>query len=207
MLDEALALVKRLLAAGANPNQATTQATGGPAGDVRINPAQAGSTPLHIAASSGSVALVELLAAKGGNPNQLRNDGHTPFSVSILAGDVNVVKAMVAAGADAKARWSPRDKIPDPVEAITLARENQTALHLAAIEGKPELLTYLASLGVPLDAKNSMDETPLDLADKQERYRDAIQRQGADGDQEKLKKIVRKTTGTDCLRTLASARP
>jgi geranylgeranyl pyrophosphate synthase len=49
-----------------------------------------------------------------------------------------------------------------------------------------------------------MDETPLDLADKQERYRLAIQVQNADGDVEKIKKIVRKTAGTDCLKKLAA---
>lgn len=205
-LDEALALTKRLLDAGADPNARTTFPTGGPAGDVRINPAPAGSSPLHIAASSGSVALVELLASRGGDPNQLRKDGHTPFSVSVLAGDLAVVKQLVAAGAHATARWSPQDKIPDPVEAITLARADQSALHLAALEGKPELLTYLHSLGVPLDAKNSAGETPLDLADHQERYREAIQRQGADGDADKLKTIVRKTAGSDCLRQLAAAK-
>jgi ankyrin repeat protein len=203
-LDDALALVERLLKASADPNQQTIYATGGPAGDVRINPAPAGSSPMHIAASSGSVALVKLLAAHGGNPNLLRKDGHTPFSVSVLAGDVAVVKQLAESGAEVNGRWSPQDKIPDPVEAITLARENQTALHLAAIEGKPELLTYLNSLGLPLDAKNSMDETPLDLADKQERYRFAIQIQGADGDVEKIKKIARKTGGTDCLKKLAA---
>ena len=69
-----------------------------------------------------------------------------------------------------------------------------------------EVLEFLRSKGAPLDAKNSMDETPLDLADKQERYREAIQRQGAEDDPEKLKKIVRKTTGTDTLRKLAASR-
>jgi Ankyrin repeats (many copies) len=104
-----------------------------------------------------------------------------------------------------KARWNPQDKIPDPVEAITLARQNQSILHLAAIEGKPEILEFLHAKGAALDAKNSMGETPLDLADKQERYREAIQRQGAEGDQEKLGKIVRKTAGTGTLTRLAAA--
>lgn len=205
-MEEALRLVTRLLSAGADPNRQTIHPTAGPAGDVRINPAPAGSSPMHIAASSSSVALVELLTGKGGDPNRLRRDGHTPLSVGILAGDTGVVQRLVAAGGDVRARWNPSDKIPDPVEAITLARANQTALHLAAIEGRPEMLTLLHGLGVPLDAKNAMGETAFDLADKQERYREAIQRQGADGDAEKLKKIVRRTNGTDCLRRLAGAR-
>lgn len=205
-LKDTLAFVERLLGAGADPTLQTIFPTGGPAGDVRINPAPAGSSPMHIAASSGSVELVKMLAARGGNVNQLRKDGHTPFTVSVLAGDLAVVKQMVASGATVKARWNPQDKIPDPVEAITLARGEQTILHLAAIQGKPEIIEYLHAQGAALDAKNSMGETPFDLADKQERYRDAIQRQNVDGDVEKLKKIVRGTAGTDCLRRLAAAR-
>ena len=203
-LPDALNIVRRLLDAGADPNAKTTYPTGGPAGDVRINPAPPGSTPLHIAASSNSVELVKLLTAKGANPNQLRKDGHSPLSASVLAGDVPVVAELLARGGEIKARWSPQDKIPDPVEAITLARANQTILHLAAIEGKPELIEFLATKGAPLNEKNSLDETPLELADKQERYREAIQRQGADGDQEKLSKITRKTQATMTLKKLGA---
>lgn len=203
-LKEALAMVGRLLDSGADPNRQTMYPTGGPAGDVRINPAPPGSSAMHIAASSGSVDLVRILAGRGGNPNLVRKDGHTPLSVAVLAGDVAVVKEVVAHGGDVKGRWNPQDKIPDPVEAITLARQNQSVLHLAAIEGKPELLEYLHAQGAALEAKNSMGETPLDLADKQERYREAIQRQGAEGDAERLKKIVRRTSGTDTLKRLAS---
>jgi len=203
-LTDSLALVRRLLDAGADPNKQTVYPTGGPAGDVRINPAPSGSSPMHMAASSGSVELARILTDHGGNPNLIRKDGHTPFSVAVLAGDLPIVKELAERGADFRATVNPQDKIPDPVEAITLARQKQTMMHLAAIEGKPELLEYLFSLGVPLTAKNSMDETPLDLADKQERYREAIQRQGADGDPEKLKNIVRKTAGSDTLRKLAS---
>jgi ankyrin repeat protein len=203
-LKDALTIVRRLLDGGANPNQQTVFPTGGPAGDVRINPAPPGSSPMHIAASSGSVELVQILADRGGNPNLVRKDGHTPFSVAVLAGDLAVVKELVARGADVKGRWNPQDKIPDPVEAITLARQDQTILHLAAIQGRPELLEFLYSQGAALDAKNSMGETPLDLADKQERYREAIQRQGAEDDPAKLKAITRKTDGTAMLKKLAA---
>lgn len=202
-LKEALAIVQRLLDLGADPNRQTVYPTGGPAGDVRINPAPPGSSAMHIAASSGSVELVQLLATRGGNPNLVRRDGHTPFSVAVLSGNVDVTKELVARGANVTARWSPQDKIPDPVEAITLARQNQSILHLAAIEGKPEMLEFLYSKGAALDAKNAQGETPLDLADRQERYREAIQRQGAEGDPEQLKKIVRKTAGTDTLKKLS----
>jgi len=202
-LPETLALVRRLLDAGADPNRQTVYPTGGPAGDVRINPAPPGSSAMHIAASSGSVELVQILAERGGNPNLVRKDGHTPFSVAVLSGNLEITKELLARGADLNARWSPQDKIPDPVEAITLARQDQSILHLAAIEGRPALLEFLVSKGAALDVRNSMSETPLELADKQERYREAIQRQGAEDDPEKLRKIVRGTAGTDTLKRLA----
>jgi len=203
-LKDALALVGRLLDAGADPNQQTVYPTGGPAGDVRLNPASPGSSAMHIAAGSGSVELVRIFADHGGNPNLMRKDGHTPLSVAVIAGDLPVVKELVARGADVNGRWNPQDKIPDPVEAIARARRNQSILHLAAIGGKPEMLEYLYSKGAALDARNSMDETPLDLADKQERYREAIQRENAESDPEKLKKVVRNTAGTDMLKKLAA---
>ena len=66
---------------------------------MRINPAPPGSSAFHIAGRSQLSALVRMLADKGGNPNLLRKDGHTPFSVAVLAGRRDVVKEMVARGA------------------------------------------------------------------------------------------------------------
>lgn len=204
-LEESLEMVGRLLAAGADPNRQTVYPTAGPAGDVRINPAPPGSSPMHIAASSNSVALVKMLADRGGNPNLFRKDGHTPLTVAILAGNLPVIKEMVARGGDLAARYSPADKIPDPVESITLPRRDQTVMHFAALEGSVAVLEYLHSAGVPLDLKNSMGETPLDVADKRERYQEAAQQQNAEGDQARLKAIVRQTTTSDAIRKLLRA--
>jgi ankyrin repeat protein len=205
-LEDALDVVRRLLAAGADPNLATVYPTAGPPGDVRINPAPPGSTPLHIAASSSSVALVRLLLDRGGDPNRLRKDGHSPFSVAVLAGDLAVVREMVARDAQFRTLFHPADKIPDPVEAITLPRRDQTALHLAALEGSPALIEYLVSLGLPLGAKNSMGETPWDVADRRERYQEAAARQNAEGDAERLAAIKRQTTTTDAIGRLVGPR-
>ena len=204
-LEKALTIARRLLEAGADPNQQSRYPTAGPAGDVRINPAPPGSSAFHIAASSRNLELLKMMVQRGGNPNLVRNDGHTPFSVAVMAGDLPAVQELVARGADLKRLYNPTEKIPDPVEPITLPRQNQTILHIAVLGGSTAVIEYLHSKGVPLDAKNSAGETPLDLADHQERYREAIERQGAEGDPEKLKKVVRQTVVSDAIRKLTTA--
>jgi ankyrin repeat protein len=192
-LKEALTLVSRLLDAGADPDRQTLYPTEGPVGDVRINPAPPGSSSFHIAANSDCLELVKLLADKGANPNLLRKDGHTPFSVSVLSMDLPIVKEMVARGADLSRHYNPTDHFADPVKPISLPRSNQTIMHIAAGAGAPEIIEYLHSLGVGFDAKNSMGETPLDLADHQERYREARAREGAE---DKPDRIVKRDTST-----------
>ena len=204
--DEALQVVRRLLEAGANPNQQTLYPTPGPAGDVRINPTAPGSSALHIAADSNSVELVKMLADWGADPNLVRKDGHTPFSVAVVAGDFPVVEEMAARGADLSARFDPDDKIPDPIEAITLSRQGQTIMHIAAACLAPDIIESLYSRGAPIDWKNDQGETPLDLADHQERFREALERQRADGDPDRLRAVVRPTETTDAIKKLFAQR-
>jgi len=202
-LDEALAMVKRLLDAGADPNRQTLYPTSGPVGDVRINPAPPGSSAFHITADSDCLQLVKLLADKGANPNLLRKDGHTPFSVAVLSTDVTVVKEMVARGADLTARYNPTDHFADPVKPISLPRRDQTIMHIAAGAGAPEVIDYLYAAGVRLDAKNSAGETPLDLADHQERYREARSREAAEDKPDRT--VKRETATTDAIKKLLNA--
>jgi ankyrin repeat protein len=204
-LQEALAMVKRLLDAGADPNRKTIYPTSGPVGDVRINPAPPGSSAFHIAANSDCLELVKLLADKGANPNLLRKDGHTPFSVAVLSTDVAIVKEMVARGADLTEIYNPTDHFADPVKPISLPRRNQTIMHIAAGAAAAEVIEYLYSLGVGLDAKNSMGETPLDLADHQERYREARAREAAEDKPDRV--VKRDTTTTDTIKRLLAGSP
>jgi ankyrin repeat protein len=199
-LDQALAMVRRLLDNGANVNQQTLYPTPGPVGDVRLNPAPPGSSAFHIAADSDCLELVRIIADHGGNPNLVRKEGHTPFSVAVLSRDVPIVKEMVARGADLNARYNPADHFADPVKPISLIRGNQSIMHIAAGAGAPEMIEYLYSAGARLDGKNSMEETPLDLADHQERFREARAREGAEDHPERV--IIRDTTTTGMIKKL-----
>jgi hypothetical protein len=111
---------------------------------------------------------------------------------------------MVARGADLTLRYSPTDHFADPVKPISLPRANQTILHIAAGATAPEVIEYLYSLGVGLDAKNSTGETPLDLADQQERYREARDREAAEDKPDR--KVQRDTTTTDLVRRLLASK-
>ncbi|MBS1826838.1 MAG: ankyrin repeat domain-containing protein [Acidobacteria bacterium] len=207
-VEAGLAIVARLLEKGADPNQQTQYPTAGPAGDVRINPAPPGSSAMHVAGASTNLQLVKMLVRRGGNVNQLRKDGHTPFSVAVMAGNVDVVKEMIARGADLQARYNPAEKIPDPVEPITIVRRGQSILHIAALGGSVPMVEFLVAQGARLDVKNELGETPYDLADQQERYRQAIQIQNADGDAEKIRAVVRPTEMTAAISKLrAGQRP
>lgn len=199
-LDDLLAMVKRLLDLGADPNAQTLYPTSGPVGDVRINPAPPGSSPFHTASDSDCIELVRMLADKGANPNLLRKDGHTPFTVAVKSTDVAVVKEIVTHGADLNARYNPTDHFADPVKPISLPRGNQTVMHIAAGAAAAEVIEYLYSLGVTLDAKNSRGETPLDLADELERYHEAAAREGAEDKPDRV--VKRDSTTTDAIKKL-----
>lgn len=201
-VDESLEVVRRLLNEGADPNQQSRYPIPGPPGDVRINPAPPGSSALHIAAASRTVDLVKLLLEAGADPNLLRKDGHSPFTVAVVANDLPAVEELAARGVDLARRYHPDDMYPDPVKAITLPRRDQTAMHLAAGNLLPEIVEFLHAQGAPLDLKNSAGETPLDLADHQERFQEALARQGADGDPKRLGAIRRPTQTTDLIKSL-----
>jgi hypothetical protein len=199
--EAAVALVKRLLEAGADPNAPIKLATPGPVNVVRINPAPPGSTPFHVAAATHDARLVKLLGEKGGDPNRLRDDGHTPFSIAVINNDLPVVQEMVAQGADVKMRFNPLDEISDKVEPKTQKRRDQTILHIAAVSGSEWVVGYLAKQGAPVGAKNDLGETPFDLADAQELYRFRKDSEGPVGGVE-VKPPKRETQTSDAIRAL-----
>lgn len=198
--EQGMALVTRLLAMGADPNAATRDATPGPLGAVKINPAPPGSTPYHLAAASGNPDLVNLLAARGGDANRLRKDGATPFVIAVRSDNLPVVQALVAHGADLKMIYNLSDKVPDPVKSIAEIRKNQTIAHIAAIAGAYRVVPYLAAQGVPLDARNDRGETALDLADAQERFRYAIKVQALGNADKKADDVKRETQTSDAFK-------
>ena len=146
------------------------------------------------------------MAARGANPNLVRKDGHTPFSLAVLSNDLPVVKAMVAHGADLKMQYNPVDKVAttDPQKADAYPRGNENILHIAAIPGANYVVEYLAQQGVKLDAKNSSNQTPLELAEEQEQFRFLHDKEGPHGigleGENKGKVIVRETQTSNAFK-------
>ena len=62
-----------------------------------------GDTPLHAAASSADWAILRLILDKQGDPKKLNVAGEAATHVACRAGDVNLTKALVKAGARVKA--------------------------------------------------------------------------------------------------------
>jgi ankyrin repeat protein len=199
-----LTLIRRMFEAGANPNRATLYPTPGTLGNIRLNPAPTGSSPFHIAANSHNWALVRLMAGHGADPNLVRKDGHTPFTVAVAANDLEIVKDLVACGANLNARYNPVDLVPDKSEAIARPRKDQTIMHIAAVAQAYSVVEYLFNHGVPLDTKNADGETPLALAENMEIFdeRLAMQGTGSGGG----RPVPRRTETTDAIRKLLSTR-
>jgi ankyrin repeat protein len=178
---DGLAVVKRLLDIGADPNKGTLFPTPGPVTQVRVNPAPPGSTAMHIAARITDTAALELLIAKGGDVNRLRKDGHSAFSVAAQNNNLPALKVMVAHGANVKMIFNVGDRLPDTVESKAEARKNQTVLHIAAAADAAGVIEYLVAQGVPTDVVNDHGETALQAALNQELVRWKIAKEGAVG--------------------------
>jgi ankyrin repeat protein len=168
-----------------------------------------GYTALHVAATEGDLPLVTALLAHGADPNariqkgsptkQMRSGhaidhrliGATPFVLAACGGNLEVMKLLVAKGADPSiptqdgrtaimamagkgTQTQQGAKIPETriVTAIKLAVQlgtpidhadanGDTALHIAASRRRDAIVQGLVESGAPLDVRNHAGETPL----------------------------------------------
>jgi ankyrin repeat protein len=108
--------------------------------------ANGGWAPLHIAAQVGAQKTTRLLLAAGAN-REARFQGKSPLGVAIEGRKVAVAKLLV----DGKARVDDVDG------------QGRTALHLAAVKGVNEIITYLLDRGMDINERshNRYGVTPL----------------------------------------------
>ncbi|KAK3234152.1 hypothetical protein CYMTET_55581 [Cymbomonas tetramitiformis] len=110
-----------------------------------------GRSPMHIALSQDDIAMVRVLASRGGihmDMNEARQARHTALHFAACMGRTGAARCLLHAGAD--------------VEAHDV--EWNTPLHFAARVGHAEMLRILLGSGADVGARNQGDHTALHFA-------------------------------------------
>jgi ankyrin repeat protein len=171
VLRSDLALVKDLLAHGADPNARITKGT--PlrrnSQDFNLPATLIGATPFWLAAKFVEPEIIRALLAGGADAKLTINDGTTPLMAA--AG----LKEPAARDADRRGlalidggKLPDESVILDAVAAVLQSGDinavnanGDTALHAAAAMGHDGVIKLLAEKGADLNIKNSRGETPL----------------------------------------------
>jgi serine/threonine-protein phosphatase 6 regulatory ankyrin repeat subunit B len=131
--DPAVAMVKRLLDAGA---------------PVDLGPRtgeNAGATPVHLCCATGANACLEVLLARGASVTQPLPDGSTPLHTAAIGGDTQTVELLCKAGGNVNA----------------LNKERRTPLHHCGITGNAKVAAALIQQGAVVDDADEEGCTPL----------------------------------------------
>lgn len=171
--------VRRLLAAGADPNRTETvegrwqdgvqrSALGGAARGGHLEVARllldrgarvdltprGDASPLMIAARHGHADLVRLLLDTGADPNRVVPGDGTPLIAAVRGGDRRVVRMLLEAGAD-----------PD-----VYVDGDENPLYHAIGEGDPEMVRLLLDFGADPNAEWPGDGNPIIMATAEGRH-------------------------------------
>jgi uncharacterized protein len=164
---DAVAVVKRLLEAKADPNIALKGATfqrHHTMGDFALGK---GATPFMRAAKSGDVEVMRLLLAAGADPMATMPNKATALMFAAGLGWRD--------GSPAAPSYD-QGTVEDAIQAMTLLLDRgldlnattdngDTALHLAVTNrGEPEIVKFLIARGASLTAQNKRGQTPLAAA-------------------------------------------
>ncbi|KAK8741700.1 hypothetical protein OTU49_002350 [Cherax quadricarinatus] len=147
-------------------------------------------TALHLAAGRGNLLAVTLLIQHGCHVNHADIDMRTPLHCAVESGAVEVVEALLAAGADTNATEKKRGRTPlhlatlanaldilklllqpitdDPLEGRQALRmtdkDGRTMLHLSAHVGLKEATEILVSAGADVNVTDQSGNTPIHAA-------------------------------------------
>jgi uncharacterized protein len=133
-------------------------AAGAPVDDAAAD----GTSALVIASHSGHAQAALALLEAGANPNAA-GSGYTALHIAIRRGDVSVVKALLARGADPDVRLvkaTPARRLSDDV-ALARPLVGATPVWLAANFAQAEIIGLLASAGANVAAPANDGTTPL----------------------------------------------
>ncbi len=113
-----------------------------------------GKTPLHRAVELSNSNMVVLLLGAGADANARDGAGITPLLEASRTGNLPVAKILIDGGAD--------------VNAIG-GRHNDSALHVAAFNGRAELVELLVLRGADPTMENMLGRTPIQEAEQMKR--------------------------------------
>jgi len=117
-----------------------------------LQPDHKGNTPLHWACFHTKISTANDLLRRGAHPNVQNLAGETCLFIAVRTGHADLVRVLLSWGAD--------PNIPDNELLATPA-------HVAAGDGRLDILTLLANANAHLDAEDCSNDTPLHWAVRQ----------------------------------------
>ncbi|ETW82767.1 hypothetical protein HETIRDRAFT_450525 [Heterobasidion irregulare TC 32-1] len=107
-----------------------------------------GRTPLHWAASSGSLEITRYLIDQKADINKMDGSGWSALHIAVSAGNEEVAKELIGAGADVNQRTD----------------KGLTPLHYAASKSRVDIGRFLISRGADINARDKANQHPLHRA-------------------------------------------
>lgn len=156
-------------------------------GDIN-KPGPNGLTPLHVAATKGSLVITKILVKNGADMELVDPQGHSPLLKALIARNTIIAEYLFKQGAkldpDAALQETARLGSADRDVIGFLIRqgaaldntdaEGNTPLHSAILNDQRVVAKYLINRGASLDIRNRAGQTPLAIA--LERKNSAIER-------------------------------
>src|SRR5215470_19876218 len=155
--DKVIAIVKSLLAHGANPNIRLKQPKAITANDVSLD----GATPLLLAAEVNNTEVVKVLLDAGADPRITTEQGMTPL-IMAAGGGTDIQRERVPEE-QAKAIETVKLLAEHGVDITAVGQYGWTALHAASYQGLKDVIQYLVSKGADVNEMDSFGQTPLSI--------------------------------------------
>ena len=155
-----IALVKKLVAHGANLNARMTRRAN--LNNTRLN--EMGATPFFLASLTADVELMKVLAGAGADPSLTNADNSTPM---MAAAGLATRSPGEDAGTEDEVLAALQVLLDLGADINAVDKNGETAMHAAAYKNLPRVVKFLAAKGAKIEVWNRPDKfdwTPLAIA-------------------------------------------
>jgi len=156
--DKIVAIVKSLLAHGANPNFRLKQPKAMTVNEVSLD----GATPVLLAAEVNNTEAVRLLLDAGADPRITTEQGLTPLLMA--AGGGTDIQRARPPEERAMAIETAKLLVERGVDVNAVGQYGWTALHQASYQGLTDVIEYLVSKGASINEMDAFGQTPLSIS-------------------------------------------